>query len=182
MMRCDTFARSAVFGAVAAAACLPWALVASPLVGAWNAQALYLAGVTTVYVAGLATPRRQALTAAALAALAASVAVLAARSTTELAIALAAILGIARSGFLYRAAPARAAATEVALLAGGLWLARFLAGAWAPFTGLALWGFVLVQSLFFLVAGVQARRPVPELDPFEAAHRRAVALLERAGV
>lgn len=182
MMRCDTFGRSALFGAVAAAGCLPWALLVSPLIGAWNAQALYLAGATTLYIAALAVPRRRAFTAAAVAALAAAVAVLAARSTTELVIGLAAILGIARSGFLYRAAPARAAVTEVVLLAGGLWLARFLAGAWAPFTWLALWGFLLVQSLFFLIAGVQARAAQRDPDPFEEAHRRAVALLERVGV
>jgi len=101
----------------------------------------------------------------------------------ELAIGLAVILGIARSTVLYRAAAARAVATEAVLLLGGLLFARFLAGASLLSTALALWGFLLVQSVFFLIGGVRARSAgAPHADPFEATYRRAVALLERTGV
>lgn len=189
MMRCNTFARSALFAALAAAGCLPWALVASPIVGPWNAQALYLIGTTALYLAGLppgsaggppAPPR--AMRTALVGGLAAAGLAVLARTTTELAIALAALLGIVRSGFLYRAAPARAAAIEITLLVGGLVFARFLAGSSPPSTSLALWGFLLVQSVFFLIAGRRRLAAVHEIDPFEAAYRRALVLLDRTGV
>jgi hypothetical protein len=93
------------------------------------------------------------------------------------------ILGVARSGFLYRAAPARAVALEVGLLVGGLVFARFLSATALFPTALAFWGFLLVQSLFFLVAGVRARPPGSRgADPFEEAYQRATVLLERMGV
>jgi len=58
----NTFARSALFAAVAAAAWLPWVMLASPVVGPWNARALYLVAVAATYVGGLviaSTPRRR---------------------------------------------------------------------------------------------------------------------------
>jgi hypothetical protein len=181
MIRCNTFVRSALFAAVAAAGWLSWVVVAAPLLGLWTARALYLVGVTAVYLAGLSPQGRRPLPVALAAFLVAAVVALLAHTTTELAIGLATILGIARSGFFYRAAPARAAATEAGLLLGGLLFARFLAGVSVPATALALWGFLLVQSLFFLVAGVRARtRSGAHPDPFEEAHRRALALLERS--
>jgi hypothetical protein len=100
-----------------------------------------------------------------------------ARDTGELAIAFAAMLGIARSACLYPAAPARAVLRELVLLVGGLLFARFLIGAAVPSTALALWGFFLVQSCFFLIAGAPQRAPVGQLDPFDEAHRRALNLL-----
>jgi hypothetical protein len=61
--------------------------------------------------------------------------------------------------------------------------ARFLAAATPFATALAVWGFFLVQSVFFLVGGVQPRRePGPQPDPFEDAHARALALLDGVGV
>jgi hypothetical protein len=191
-MRCNTFARSALFAAGAAAGWLPWALVAAPLAGVWNALTLYLVATTALYIGALlpgsaggqpAFPRRpRRINIIVVAGLAAASLAGFARTPTELAVALAATLGVARSAFLYRTAPARAAATEVTLLVGGLMFARFLAGPSLASVGLALWGFLLVQSLFFLAAGM---RPWPpsgrRSDPFEEAHRRAVALLEQAG-
>jgi len=183
MIPCNTFARSALFAAVAAAGWLPWVLLVAPILGVWNARTLYLVAVTGVYVAGLSPQRRRPLPVALATFLVATVVALIARTTAELAIGLAAILGIARSGFFYRAAPARAAATELILLVGGLVFARFLAAVSLPATALALWGFFLVQSVFFLGAGVRARTlNGPHPDPFEEAQRRALALLEQAGV
>jgi hypothetical protein len=186
MIRCDSFARSAVFAALAAAAWLPWVLTAGPVLGWWPTQALYLVVVAACYVAGLPSgpaggPPPHRLRAALLAALAGLGAALLAHSTTELALALAALLGVARSGFLYRAAPARALAGEAGLLLGGLLFARHLAAPTVFATALAVWGFLLVQSLFFLIGGVAPRRAAPaRLDPFDDAHRRAEALLDRA--
>lgn len=183
MIRCNTFARSALFAAVAAVAWLSWVLVVAPVLGVLNARAVYLVAITALYVAGLSPQGRRPIRAALATFLVATVVALIARTTAELAIGLAAILGIARSGFFYRAAPARAAATELILLVGGLVFARFLAAVSLPATALALWGFFLVQSVFFLGAGVRARTlNGPHPDPFEEAQRRALALLEQAGV
>src|SRR5262249_3089237 len=156
MMRLDSFARSALFAAGAAALWPAFAMTAAPFVGWRPALAIYLAGVTTLYVTGLGAaggPRHRAiaLTAGAAVAFAAF-----AHTTAELAVALAAVLGCVRSALLYRTRPARAVATEVALLAGGLMFAGFLAGPSVLSIAVALWGFFLVQRLFFLVA-----RPKP---------------------
>ncbi len=193
MMRSGRFTGAILFAAGAAACSLPWMLCLAPLVGGGAAQTSYLVLVTALYVASLhsgavaparldatARPALSRLTLALLAGLAGTAVAALTRSPAELAFGLAAVLGVARSGFLYRAAPARALVVEVILLTGGLCFARFLAGsAWPP-AALGLWGFLLVQSLFFLVPAVRPRHPAPAyLDPFEDAHRHAVALLER---
>jgi hypothetical protein len=96
----------------------------------------------------------------------------------ELALGLAVMLALARSAFLYRIPLARAVVIEAALVVGGLLFARFLAGASILSVMLALWGFLLVQSVFFLVGAVRARESESTCrDPFEAAYGRAVALL-----
>ena len=52
--------------------------------------------------------------------------------------------------------PGRAVVLEAILLVGGLLFARFLAtGALA--TAVGVWGFLLVQSCWFLVAGIATR-------------------------
>jgi hypothetical protein len=70
-------------------------------------------------------------------------------------------------------------ATEAALLAGGLWFARFLGVGKAQPTAFALWGFFLVQSCFFLVGGIELRRmDGRHPDPFEEAVARATEVME----
>jgi hypothetical protein len=122
----------------------------------------------------------RALPLALIVAAAGSVIALLVRSTPELAIALAVLLALARSGILYRARPARALATEAILIGAGLLFARYLGGFTLVSTALALWGFLLVQSFFFLIGGVRVRSLVEGgADAFEEAHRRALALLDR---
>ena len=145
--------------------------------GRWNARALYLVAATVSYIAGLSPSRHRALGAALAAAAAALVMVVIAPGTAELAIGLAAALGVARGALLYPAAPGRAVAREFVLLAGGLLFARFLISTSVPSTALALWGFFLVQSCFFLIAGGAQRAPARPPDPFDEAHRRALNLL-----
>jgi len=180
-MRWNTFGRSATFAAVAAGGWVPWALVVGAILGVWNAGALYLIGLVTCYVAGLCpqgTRRMAAVTGLAALALAC-----AAGSIIELCIGLAVLLGIARSGFLYRTAPACAVLTEAVLLVGGLLFARFLGGPSLASTTLAIWGFLLVQSVFFLVAGGRARKVgARHGDGFEEVYRLATTLLDRTGV
>jgi hypothetical protein len=140
--------------------------------------------VTTLYVAGLpgfgVRPRRAAIALTALA----SVALAAyAHTIVALVIALGAVLGCMRSALLYRARPARTAAIELVLLCGGLLFARFLAGPSTLSIALALWAFFLVQSLYFLIGPPKERaRDTMRIDPFDEAHRRAIALLECGGL
>jgi hypothetical protein len=178
-MRWNTFARSAAFAAAAALGWFPWAVVTGPIVGGWSAWRLYVVGVTTLYVAGLETGlMAAALTAAVGVGLAAV-----ARTPGELAIGMAAMLGVARSGLARRAGPARAVAIEVGLLACGLVFAGFLAGRSPVAVALALWGFFLVQSFYFLVGGTAARSAGRwRADPFEEAYARATAVLDGRGV
>jgi hypothetical protein len=68
---------------------------------------------------------------------------------------------------------------EATLLGGGLVLARWLATPGPLGVVLALWGFFAVQAGFFLVGGVGERpREAGGVDRFEAARRRALALLD----
>jgi hypothetical protein len=177
MIAWNSFVRSTSFAALAAGAWLPWLVVIGPVLGGRRALALYLVVVTIVYVAGLG-PRRMLLLAAGAGVLGALLAAVA-HAPGELVLGLGVILGTLRSGVLYRAAPARAVLTEGALVGGGLLFARLLAGPNAVGVMLAVWGFFLVQSAFFLVGGVRARRRVAMgRDPFEDAQARALALLE----
>jgi len=163
MIRWDSFGRSAAFAACAALGWTPWVLLGGP-------RAFYLVGVTAVYVAGLGGPVAATLTAVAGGAL------LLVGDAAVLCVGLAVVLAVARSAFLYRAAPARAVVVETALAGGGLVFARLLG---TP--SLAIWGFFLVQSFFFLVGGVRARETATgHSDPFEAAHARAMEVLERS--
>jgi hypothetical protein len=183
-MRWNTFVRGAVFAALAASCWLPWAVLVAPFIGVSNARALYLVGIATLYVAGLSPRTARRVTATTMTAVAGLVLLVAFRTTGAVVSGLAILVGIARSVFLYRTAPARAVAREVLLLGGGLAFARFLAGATPASTALALWGFWLVQSFFFLAGdGAPARPSVRNgVDPFDEAYRRAIALLERTAV
>jgi hypothetical protein len=179
MMAWSSFVRSTLFAALAAAAAVPCLVLAGPVLGVRAALALYLVGVTVAYVAGLG-PRRRFAVAAGVGGLGGLLAAVA-HAPGELVLGLAVMLGAVRSGLLYRAAPARALLTEVALVGGGLLFARMLAEPSAFGVTLAVWGFFLVQGAFFLLGGVRVRRrPGNGRDPFEEAHARATALLEDA--
>jgi hypothetical protein len=178
----NTFVRSALFAAVVAALWFPWAILVAPLVGLWQARALYLTAVTALYIGGLGPRRAHAVPVAIVTAVVGAAVVAVVGSTAELAIALALLIAIARSGLLYRANLARALMTEAVLLGAGLLFARFLGGYTLISTALAIWGFLLVQSTFFLIGGVRARQVVECGDAFDEAHRRALVLLDHTGV
>jgi hypothetical protein len=183
MMHRNRFAHSAGVAALAAAGYLPWMLLTAPIIGTPTARALYLVAATAFHAASLGATSRRGLTLGLFTVAIGLTIVAATDSLAELCLALAVLLGVIRSVFLFRTRPARALAMEIGLLCGGLLFARFLAGASLISTALAIWGFFLVQSLFFLVAGVRVRSPGgSHPDPFEEACRRASVLLERSGV
>jgi hypothetical protein len=178
-MRCNSFARGVVFAAVAAAGVLPWLALARPLIGGPPALAAYLVAVTALYLACL-TPqpsRRGAVLAAAIL-LGCGIA-FATYSARALVVGLAVLLAGMRSGILYRVPAARAVVVEGILVGSGLLFAAFLAAGSPLAVMLALWGFLLIQSLYFLVGGTQARDTGGRHpDAFEDAYARALALLD----
>ncbi len=180
-MRWNGFARSLLFAAVAAGAFPVFALLANPILGRANVLSLYLLGIAVLYVVGLAPRRSRAVVAAGIASALGVGVLLLAPSLGTIAAGAALIVGVCRSGVLYRSRRARALLTETILLAGGLGLARFLAGPDTLQVAFAIWGFFLVQSFFFLLGGVAERADSggpAGLDPFEVARARAVALME----
>jgi hypothetical protein len=182
MMRFDSFLRSAAFAALAAAGALPWLVVVGGALGSRMALGLYLVGLTATYLSGLGRPGPSRFATAAGAAALGGTLLAVVHSQAELVLGLGAILAVARGGFLYRARSARAVLTEIVLVGAGLLFARALAGSSGPGVVLAIWGFFLVQSLFFLVGGVEPRPARPgRRDPFDEAYTRAVALLDGAG-
>jgi hypothetical protein len=175
----NTFGRSAVFAALGGFGVAPWLLIAGPLLGMRWALTLYLVALAAISVLALAPSLRRGLGACAAVALLGGCVAVSTRTLPELALSLAVLLATARGVFLYRRRSTRAVALEVALIGGGLLLARFLAGPSLVSIMLALWGFLLVQSFFFLVPGARrCERAAPQRDPFDAAHERARALLD----
>lgn len=178
-MRASSFAGSLLFAALAALGSVPWMIAASPLAGSSWALGLYSLGAAAAYLAWIAPSWPRALASGAGAGLAAFAVAVLAPMPTGAVMGAAAILAAVRSGYLFRGAPARAFVVEGVLAGGGLVFARALAGSSFLSLGLAFWGFFLLQSIFFLIGGI-AERPAdePRLDPFEAARRRALALME----
>jgi hypothetical protein len=162
-------------------------LLALPLAASFGprsaARALIVGGVAA-QLALTAPSRRRGCAAAGLAVAGGALVLLLPLPVSTTALLAAALLGACRSGVLYRARPARALAVELLLLVGGLALGHTLSGGFGGSLPLALWGFWLVQSGYFLVGGVVERDdPDPAgRDPFEQARSRILALLEDVAI
>jgi hypothetical protein len=180
-MRWNGSTRSALFAAAAGAGVIIWLLAAGPVLGGRRALAVALALLPAIYLGGLAPRGAARLRVTAAAAVLGGVVGLAGATLAERALALGVLLGALRSGVVYRLQPGRAALAEVVLVGGGLLFARFLAGPSAFAIGLAVWGFFLVQSAFFLIGGTRERSRA-ERDPFDDALRQAAAILDGDGV
>ena len=177
-MRCNTFGRSLVFAALAAAGMLALEVVLAPF-HFHSIPACYTVAVVVAYVAAIAPQRTTGLAAGALAALLGLALLLLPLDLGQTALGAALVVAVCRSAVLYRARPLRALLLELVLLAGGLGLARSLADGGAASLALGLWGYLLVQSLFFLAGGVTARSDCEaQIDPFERARAGLLALLD----
>jgi hypothetical protein len=173
------FGRSVIVAAIGALGVLPWIVLARPFAGPDAALAAYLVLLNAAYVALIAPRRGRRLAAFTVVGFAGAVVAVLSRSWSELALGLGLLLATARSGFLYRLPAARAVAIEIVLCGGGLLFARFLAAPSARGLMLALWGFLLVQSIYVLVGGLRVSLPGgSRRDPFVEAHARALELLE----
>lgn len=178
-MRWDGFGRGVLFAAVAAFATGVWLVVASPWLGGGRALALSLVATTVVYVAGLGGDRRSGVGAGLVAVAAGAVLLVVAPGLRELAVGLAVVLAVARSAVLYRRRVARTIVVEGVLIVGGLALAAYVGSPSLSGAVVGVWAFLLVQSCFFLVPGAAGRSAFDDAhDPFEAAHARALALLD----
>jgi hypothetical protein len=178
MMRWNGFSRSVLFGAAAAAAFAPVALTLSPWLGVQWSLVVFAALAVPLYLTGLGDTRRRGVTAALFAMLGiAGVGVLGA-TPREALVAAAVVLGLARSGLAYPGPFVRSAVLESALLAGGLMVANVLIGSSTLSVVLAVWGFFLVQSFFFLVVGARPIAAPRRVDPFDEARDRAIAIMD----
>jgi hypothetical protein len=177
MMRWNGFAPALVFGAVAAAALLVFEPLVSPLLGVRGALRVFVVGAATLYLLGLGASWRRGFVAAALAGTLGVLLLALPLGLTATATGAAALVAWGRSGILYRSRPARDACVELALGIGGLGLASFLAGGSLVSLALAVWGYFLVQSTFFAIGGIGARRDPAPGDPFERAAAELAALL-----
>ena len=181
MPRWNSFGRSAVFAAGAAAAAPVVWLGLGPVIGVADAFSLLWVATIAVYVAGIAPAPHRGLAAGAGALVLGGLLSIFAASAAQVALLSALALAIFRSGLLYRARPLRAIALESALGLGGLALAALAQGPGLPGplgAAFGLWSFLLVQSTFFLVGGIRRRERDPDRDPFELARSRLLGLLE----
>jgi hypothetical protein len=173
-----TFSRSLVFAALAGTG-VPLILGGlGPLLGHAFAMQLYLVGSAVAYAAAMAPNLRRATLAAAAAGTAGTLLLALPLGLPGLAVGSALVVALCRSGLLHQAGGLRGIVLEGVLQAAGLLLAAFLADRSAISLAVATWGYFLVQSLFFLVGGIQLRRPEPKGDAFDEARMRLLALLD----
>jgi hypothetical protein len=179
MMRWNDFGRSVIFAAVAAAGFVPFSIAATPWLGWQGVVIAYAIATATTYLIGAGPTRSQGLLAGVALGLGATVVAIASPSAAVTVAAVAIGMGALRSGLLYRSRFARAAVVEAALAGFGLAIAARLFDGSTFSVVLAVWAFYLAQSAFFLVGGVAPRSHAEAaVDPFDAAHARAIAVLE----
>jgi hypothetical protein len=178
-MRVNGLAGSLCFGAAAAIALVFVQHLAAPFLPSSRVLVFYLAGVTIAYAALLGSTPRRAIRNGAAAFFGATIVVMASTGMTALAVGLATLLALVRSGLEYSTKPARAIVIEMTLGGLGLAFASWLATPGWSGDALGLWGFALVQSLYFLVPGRgREKSGIGIGDPFERARERLLGLLE----
>ncbi len=177
MMRWNGFGGSLVFAAVAAGALLVTFPLLAPVVGAAAALCLFSVGIAVVYLVGLAPSWRRGFGAAIVASVLGAILLILPFGVPCTVAGAAGIVALCRSGVLYRQRTLRTLVAEVGLLTGGLALASFLVGGGLVSWALAVWGYFLIQSVFFLIGGVEARRDRGPVDPFDRARAELLALL-----
>jgi hypothetical protein len=178
-MRMGNFSGSLLFGAVAALGSVAFMVAMRSLLGASLALSTYCVASAVLYLVAMAPNWSRGIRIGFLAAVLGGATLVFAPSATVAVLGATVVLGLMRSGFLFRARPGRALTVELSLLGGGLLLANALAGAGSLGLAMAIWGFFLVQSVYFLLGGINERsESTPEIDPFEEACVRATRLME----
>jgi hypothetical protein len=174
-----TFSGSLVFGAAAALASVAFLVAMRPLLGGSLASSTYCVTAAVFYLVAMAPSWSRGIRIGFLAGVLGGATLLFAPNATVAVLGATVLLGLMRSGFLFRARPGRALLVELGLLAGGLLLANALADTGSLGFAVAIWGFFLVQSVYFLLGGIGERpESTPEIDPFEQACVRATRVME----
>ncbi len=176
------FARTIGAGIAAAVSLVFVQHLAAPWMGSASVATLHGAGSLILYTAWLAPSRRAAFRNAAVALAGVALIFVVADSLETRWLGLALLLAFLRSGLGPSMRPARAVVVEVGLLGGGLAMAVWLAGAGWFGQALGLWGYALVQSLYFLVPGRASPRfeQSSDGDPFDRARDRLINLLDES--
>lgn len=177
-MKTNGFARTLVFGVLAGIGWPAFALVATPVLGSGGAISVYATACAALFAATFATTQLRSAAAMLVVVTIAMAGAFLTGAPGGVALGAAVGIAVARSGLLAQRRIGRGIAVEIALVGGGLALARFVAATGALGTALALWSFFLVQSAWFLIGGAAERAPAGVADRFEEARRRALALLE----
>jgi len=178
-MRVDSMTSTLCLGAAAAIGLVFLQHIAAPLIGSSSVLAIALTGYTVSYAALIASTPRRAIRNGAAALAGSTIVLMFSSGIVPLAFGLAIVLALVRSGLEYSMRPGRALIVESTLLIFGLGFGFWIA--WPSWLGAAagLWGFSLVQGLYFIVpcrrrATLEARAG----DPFDRACERLVELLE----
>lgn len=178
MPRWDSFGRSLAFAALAAAG-LPVAVTfAGALFGGEGAARLYVLAAAGAYSVGLCPDRSRRVAAFAFAVFAGMILALLPFDLRDTAIGAAGIVAFARSVLLPGARTLRAFAIEAALGAAGLATAAWFARGGLLALCLAIWGYFLVQSGYFLIGARGPSAGETARDPFDRARARLQRLLE----
>lgn len=179
-MRWNSFGRSLLFGAVAAAGFAPFALGVAPLAGLHFALAAYALVIVPGYLVGVGDSLRRGVGAAGVAGVVGAAGALLAPGAGGALIAVALGLALARSGVAAPIPFARALVVEAGLGAAALVVAEQLVGGSLASIVLAIWGFFLVHSAYFALPRSGARAARACRDPFDDARDRARAILDAA--
>ncbi|MBJ21254.1 MAG: hypothetical protein GY910_02675 [bacterium] len=170
---------SLLFGAMGAVTLVFTQPVFAPFVGSANALALHLAICVVAYGVSIGRNPRMRLRNGLVGSIA-SVAVLSlARSIDGIAIGLTIVLALVRTGLDGEARTGRTLFFETILGCGALAFSSVLAAPGGLGNSVALWGFMLVQSLYFLLPLARHRKAsLAEGDPFDRARGHLLALLD----
>jgi hypothetical protein len=176
-MRWDSFGRSLAFAALAAAGLPVVVTFAGALFGPESAARLYLIAAASTYAVGLSPDRSRRVAACAFAAFAGLVLALLPLDLRDTAIGAAGIVAFARGVLLARGSSVRTLLIEVGFGAAGLAIAAWFARGGLLALCLAIWGYFLVQSGYFLI-GARGQGAEPKRDRFDRARARLQRLLE----
>jgi hypothetical protein len=180
-MRVNSLVRSLFFAAVISAGFVLAEPLATRFMGLATFVAIYLMGCTIAYAGLIADTTGRAIRNTAVAGAASFVVLMITSGIAGLAVGLAGVLAFVRSGFEFSTRPARAIVVESMLAGLGLAFASWLASPGWPGIALGLWGFALVQSLYFLIPGHGQRISKPGVgDPFDQARDQLLRILEEA--
>lgn len=168
------FGRALVVAIIAALALFPWMMLVGPWLGRDQAFALFALTVAVCYPLATASNLRQGVRGTLLSAGLATLGALVVWSPGQRLLLAALLLAVVRSSVLYGQRAARGMAIEVFLALLGTGFAMTLSGPGAGLISmsLALWSYLLVQSVYFLI-GEASPTGEPARDAFEQARDRA---------